>query len=419
MKLLAKYNRISLMVTIVVIIITGIIYYFTISFVLTEEIDKDLQAEEIEIFGHVKRDNRLPEIYRSEYLKISFTPVGRDSVKRHFTDVLVWDKSHKERELGRELISSVQVSGINYRISIIESTVETDDLIQVIFLITLGIILLLILTLMVINRLVITNLWKPFYQMLKQIKLFNLTDNSHIIELETAIDEFKDMNQEVTAMSLRVNNDYQELKSFVENASHELMTPLAVINSKLDTLVQSGELTDRQGTLIGEVYGMVSKMRKLNKSMLLLSKIENRIINEKETLDIQQRITDVINDFQELLAAKSLHLNPSLQQVEVLMNKEMLYILLNNLLGNAIRHNYVGGLILITLNQNQLVIANTGQPEQLKKDVIFQRFQKSADSDGSGLGLTLSREICEASGFNLTYTYEQSRHTFIIDFNRS
>ena len=419
MKLLDKYNRISLMITIVVIIITGIVYYFTIRHVLTEEIDNDLRAEENEIFDHVKRTNHLPEIFRSEYLKISFQEIGRDTVKRRFNDVQFWEASEKKLDSGRELISSVKVNGVNYRIVIIQSKVETEELIKVIFVITLVIIVLLILILVIINRLVIGKLWKPFYQTLKQIKLFNLTDNTHINQLETNIDEFKDMNDEVTAMSLRVNKDYQELKNFVENASHELMTPLAVINSKLDTLLQSGELTNRQGTLIGEVYDMVSKMRKLNKTMLLISKIENRLIHEKETLDMQHIITDVINDFQELLAAKSIVLTSNLQPTEVSINKELLYIMLNNLLGNAIRHNYIGGQIVITLNPNKLVIANTGQAEPLKKDVIFQRFHKSPESDGSGLGLTLSRQICEASGFSLTYAYEQNMHTFIIDFTTS
>jgi len=416
MKLLDKYNRISLMATITVMIITGIIYYFTISYVLTEEVDDDLRSEETEIFAHVKRFNTLPDVFKSDYLKINFQQIGADTVKHRFEDVHFWEVSEKEVERGRELISSVKVNGLIYRITIIQSKVETEELIRVIFLITLCIVVLLILTLIVINRLLIGSLWQPFYQMLKQMKLFNLRDHTLIGGPETDIDEFKDMNEEVTAMSLRVNRDYQELKKFVENASHELMTPLAVINSKLDTLVQSGELTDRQGTLIGEVYGMVSKMRKLNKTMLLLSKIENRLIHEKEKLDLQPIIAEVINDFQELLSAKSLILKPSLQHAEVLINKELLYLLLNNLIGNAIRHNHVGGQIFITLNQNQLIIANTGQFEALKKDTIFQRFNKSPESEGSGLGLTLSREICEASGFTLTYAYLHNNHTFTMDF---
>ena len=416
MKLLDKYNRISLIITIAVIIITGIIYYFTISFILTGQVDKDLIVEENEIFDYVKLNHHLPQVFKSEDLKISFEPIKEDTVKRRFIDTQYLDNEDKSTESGRELISSVRVNNTTYRIVIIQSKVETEDLIQVIFFITLGIILVLIIILMIINRLVIKNLWQPFYQMLKQIKLFNLTDHNQITKLDTAIDEFNDMNQEVTAMSLRVNKDYQELKNFVENAAHELMTPLAVMNSKLDTLVQSGELTDRQGTLIGEVYTMVSKMRKLNKSMLLLSRIENRLMHEKETLDLKKAVIDIVNDFQELLAAKNLRLNTHLQDVEIVMNKQLLDILLNNLLGNAIRHNIPAGEIDISLNSKALTITNTGQSSALESEMIFQRFHKSAESDGTGLGLTLSREICESSGFLLLYGYDENKHIFTVQF---
>ncbi|GAB2971703.1 hypothetical protein GCM10027049_01610 [Mucilaginibacter puniceus] len=414
MKLLDKYNRISLITTVLVIIITGFIYYFTISLILTKEIDEDLASEENEIFDHVKLNNALPQIFESEYLKVRFDLTGNNAVRRRFTNIQYWDSERKNRVSGRELITSLQVKGKIYRVSIIQSKVETEGLIRVIFFITLGIIFILILILFIINRLVIGSLWKPFYQMLRQIKLFNLTDNNTITVLDTAIDEFNDMNQEVTAMSLRVNNDYRELKNFVDNASHELMTPLAVINSKLDTLVQSGGLTDRQGTLIGEVYAMVSKMRKLNRSMLLISKIENGLIHKKEQLDLKQKTIDLENYFQELLAAKNLQLTTRLQDVSIMMNKELLDILLNNLLGNAIRHNIPAGEIEITLNDQAFTLSNTGQPNALEPELIFQRFYKSADSDGTGLGLTLSREICESSGYMLTYTFNGGRHIFTV-----
>lgn len=418
MKLLDKYNRISLLTTVLVMIVTGIIYYFTISYILTNRIDKDLLVEENEIFDYVRLNHHLPQVFKSDDLKIRFRPATEGAIQRQFIDTRYWDEKDKENESGRGLISSVNVQGVNYQITIIESKVKTEDLIRMIFLITLGIILVLILVILVINRLVIKNLWQPFYQMLRQIKLFNLTDHNTITRLDTAIEEFKDMNDEVTAMSLRVSSDYQELKRFVENASHELMTPLAVLNSKLDTLVQSGELTNRQGNLIGEMYITVSRMKKLNKAMLLLSRIENRLIHEQEVIDVQEMITGVLNDFQELLTAKVLRLTIQLNSVQVVMNKDLAEILLNNLLGNAIRHNHVGGEIQVKLNNVALIISNTGLARELESDLIFQRFHKAADSEGSGLGLTLSREICESYGFSLLYGYQHNQHTFTVQFSK-
>lgn len=418
MKLLDKYNRISLLITVLVMVITGIIYYFTISYILTNQIDKDLLVEENEIFDYVNLNHRLPQVFKSDDLKIRFQPAPYGSVTRQFIDIHYWNEKDKENESGRGLISSVNVQGKNYRITIIESKVKTEDLIRLIFLITGGIILILILVLAIINRLLLSNLWQPFYQMLKQIKRFNVTDQNSISHLHTAIDEFKDMNEEVTAMSLRVSSDYQELKRFVENASHELMTPLAVINSKMDTLVQSGELTERQGKIIGEMYTTISKMKKLNKAMLLLARIENRLILEQELIDMEQLVAACVNDFQELITAKVLQLVVHLTKAQVVMNKDLAEILLNNLLGNAIRHNHTGGEIQIELTENYLIVSNTSYAGQLQNDLIFQRFHKAADSEGSGLGLTLAREICESYGFGLLYSYRHNRHTFTVQFHR-
>lgn len=416
MKLLDKYNRLSLITTVMVIVVTGFVYYFTISYILTGQVDQDLLVEEHEIFDYVKLNQKLPQVFKLEDLKIGFEQVGKDTVQRRFVDLEFPDLKEHDMEAGRGLISSINVKGVIYRITIIESKVETEDLIRLIFAITLGIILLLIVVLIIINRLVIRNLWKPFYDMLQQIKLFNLTDKNSISAMPTEIDEFKDMNKEISAMSARVRQDYEDLKNFVENASHELMTPIAVMNSKLDTLIQTSNLTERQGELIGDVYNTVAKLTRLNKAMLLLTKIENKLIDSQEQVRIKTAIDYALYEFQEIFAAKNLKLHTDLVDIDVVLSKSLLDILLNNLLSNAVRHNVPGGDVYITLYQRFLVIQNTGKTTALDADIIFQRFQKSAESEGSGLGLTLARQICENYGLKLTYSMEQELHTFTVRF---
>src|SRR4051812_35746693 len=129
MKLLDKYNRISLITTVLVIIVTGIVYYFTISLILTDQVDKDLVVEEHEIFNYVKLNQSLPQVFKSDDLKISFQPIGQGTVQRQFINTSnIGDKIH-EHETARGLISYVRVKNQNYRIVITQSTVETDDLI--------------------------------------------------------------------------------------------------------------------------------------------------------------------------------------------------------------------------------------------------------------------------------------------------
>lgn len=417
MKLLNRYNQLSLLATIVVMLITGVVYYFTISYILTAQVDKELVVEEHEIFDYVKANNKLPQVFSSEHLDIIFKPIGRAIVKRHFVDVNYRHDPHDaELETGRSLISSVKVNGVNYHITIIKSTVETEDLIQVIFFITLGIIAVLILVLIIINRWVIGNLWLPFYDMLKQIKRFNLTDQTSITALQTPIDEFKDMNEEISAMAARVQQDYLELKRFIENAAHELMTPVAVINSKLDTLIQTGDLSEKQAGLITDVYTTIGKLTRLNRAMLLLTKIENKLINEHDRVNLKTALEEVLSEFQEIFASRELTLHIRLGETKQSMSKVLADILLNNLLSNAVRHNMPGGNIIVILTADKLEVQNTGATEGLDPQIIFQRFHKSAQSEGSGLGLTLAKQICDNNCFKLNYSYQSPYHTFGINF---
>lgn len=416
MKLLDRYNRVSLIMTILVIVVAGFIYYFTISYILTGQVDKELDVEENEIFEYVKLNHTLPHVFKSDALKISFTSVSNEPIVRKYHDSRFYDENEHEEESGRTLTSSVKLGSQNYRIEITESKVETEDLIRLIFFITLGIVFALLAFLLLVNRLLVGRLWQPFYDILKEIKLFNLADRNGIHPVNTPIDEFRDLNAEVTAMSQRVLRDYQSLKSFVENAAHELMTPLAVINSKLDTLVQAGEITEKQGLLISEVYDTVGRLKKLNRSMLMLSRIENKLIAEHELIDLAQFIHDKVNEFQELLADRGITIRENLENRHITINRDLLTVLLNNLMGNAVQHNRPGGKIHIQLNQEGFSFCNTGYGNPLNEQQIFQRFYKSPESEGSGLGLTLIKEICDSYGFRFQYVYRDDMHCFEIVF---
>ncbi|MBL4677404.1 MAG: HAMP domain-containing histidine kinase [Mucilaginibacter sp.] len=416
MKLIDRYNRISLLVTIAIIIVTGFVYYLTISYILTNRVDRDLVVEENEIFAYVKLNDKLPQVFKSDGLKIRFTASATDSITRTFGNTLFYNEEENEQEAGRMLTSSVKVEGKTYRIEITESKVETEYLIRFIFFITLGIILVLLTLLLIINRILVRRLWKPFYRILEGIKLFNVADKNGIHPVASNIDEFRDLNMEVTAMSGRVMNDYQSLKGFVENAAHELMTPLAVINSKLDTLMQVGEMTDKQGAIISEVYDTVGRLKKLNRSMLLLSRIENKLLAEPEIIDLLGFIEHKISEFHELLAERDIVVNQDLQPCQVTINRDLLTVMLNNLLGNAILHNIKNGNIGIRLNKNELLIANTGSGTALNEQKVLQRFYKSSESEGSGLGLTLVKEICDNYGYVFNYNFKDGLHAFEIKF---
>ena len=414
MKLFDRYNRVNIGVTIIIMLITGVVYYYTISHILTGQIDKDLVLEENEVYNYVSKNHRLPDVYKSNHQQIVFMPLGNKQVERRFLDTVYRDEDKKDLEAGRALISSVKVLGENYRILVTQSKVETEDLIQIIFLITIGVIVSLLVILIVLNRVILKSIWKPFYKVLFQLKEFSLANHATINSTPSTIDEFTELDQAVISMADRVKSDYQNLKVFTENASHELMTPISVINSKLDTLVQTDEFTDKQSKLLNDIYGTVTRLTRLNKSMLLLAKIENGLIPDNQDVDIKEVLEECLYQHEEMTSQLNIKLVTNLQDKRLQASKSLIEILLNNLLSNAIRHNYQNGELSVYLDAEKLTISNTGEGS-FDFGQVLKRFHKSDGSEGIGLGLTLCKQICDNYGYNFNYEHD-NRHTFSVTF---
>jgi len=428
MKLRTRYNYVNLVTTIVVLLFTGIIYYQAISWILTNQKDKDLKVEEKEVFDYVSLNHHLPQTFESNDQQITFSAARPGSVKREFINTMYfrkWDDDRQKKdhrpgagkyESGRALISSVTVGDNYYKILIVESRVETEDLIRLIFVITIGVILLLVVVLLVTNRLILNRLWQPFYNVMKELRLFRLTDNRDMLKVDTNIDEFIELNAAVADMAGRAKLDYKDLKIFTENASHELLTPIAVINSKLDSLIQTENFSERQSKLLSDLYAAVSRLNRLNQSLLLLAKIENKLLHEQAKIDLKALIEEKLSQFEEIFHEKNIKVKAILIDKEIYANPYLAEVLLNNLINNAIRHNYNNGEIVIELSDRQLVVQNTGDEPELNHEKIFTRFHKSSRSEGTGLGLTISKQICESYNFSLEYALNGVFHTFMVTF---
>jgi signal transduction histidine kinase len=415
MKLSNRYNRANILTSIVVLIITGVIYYLVIHFILTEKLDRDLAVEENEISQYVNTFHKLP--LPASYLdqQISYKTLNGPVPEREFLYTTYYNPKEQESEPGRSLITVVRLDDKAIEVTITKSRVESEDLVRIILLITVGITVVLLLSLLLMNRFVLNRLWRPFYSILNRMKSFEVTRMDTIEHEPTKIDEFNELNKSVNAMAERVRQDYKELKSFTDNASHEMMTPLAVINSKLDSLLQTESFTAQQGALLEDIYHATGRLSRLHQSLLLLAKIENNLIPDFQNIDLKEMVQAKSRQFQELLEKDGLVLTENLAPVEIKMSRYLADILLNNLFSNAVRHNITGGHIHIKLDQQALTISNSGKARQLQTK-IFDRFSKSVDSEGMGLGLAITKQICNLYGFRIDYKEENGKHIFAVYF---
>ena len=417
MKLSSRYNRVNILVSLLVLLLTGVIYYLVIHFILTEKLDRDLRIEEEEIRAYVQKYHKLPLPGDFHDQKVSYRMVHPgDTIGRSYANSIYLNEKEHEKEPGRSLKTFMKINDQLFEVTVVKSRLEAEDLVRIIFLISLLIIVLLLVTLFLVNRFLLNSLWQPFYHILDQMKAFNLTGKNEVRVAQSNIDEFVELNQAVLLMSQRVKEDYKELKSFTDNAAHEMMTPLAVINSKLDTLLQTEGFSDKQGELIEDIYLAVGRLSRLNHSLLLLAKIENNMIKNEEPILLQPLIEQKLRQFQELLQSADITVETDLKDKEVLMSKYLADILLNNLISNAIRHNVKPGRIDILLSNDQLVFKNTGIAVALDGVRTFERFNKTASSEGMGLGLAISRQICSHYGFTMVYAYANNQHVFSVIF---
>lgn len=416
MKLATKYNRVNLFTSLVVLIITGTIYYVVIHFILTEKLDRDLAIEEDEIKQYVATYQKLP--LATSYLdqQIYFKELPKNaSLVRDFRYTSYYNAVEQENEPGRSLVTWVKLKDKHYEVTVVKSRVESEDLVRIIVLITLGVMVMLLSALLLVNRLVLNKLWKPFYTTLRQMKNYELAKMDRIVQEPNQIDEFIELHHSANAMVTRVRRDYTELKNFTDNASHEMMTPIAIINSKLDSLLQTESFTAEQGAILEDVYHGVGRLFKLNQSLLLLAKIENNLVPDQQDIAMNELVLSKIRQFQELFEKDNLSLTHQLDPCTLHMSKYLADMLLNNLLSNAIRHNHQGGTIDVVLKSDSLEISNTGKDLKLEGH-LFERFSKSATSEGMGLGLAIAKQICTLYGFTINYVYQNKKHRFIINF---
>ncbi|MCW3107867.1 MAG: sensor histidine kinase [Segetibacter sp.] len=411
MKLLTKYNRANIITAIIILLASSVTYYFIIRTILLQQLDKDLKVEEQEIYEYVKQNNALPNASAYKGQEIKFEVAKPGDITRHIKTAEVFN-AHNENKPVRVLTFPIHVNGILYKAIVIKSQVEAEDLLEVIVLVTGGIILLMLIIISLINRFVLSKLWQPFYNTLSQLRTFDIK-NARALELPVSnLEEFNELNASVSVMTKRINEEFETLKTFTENASHEMQTPLAIITSKLDILLQTSD--EKQAEQLQAIYNATGRLTRLNQTLLLLTKINNDQYKSQNHINLKKLLQQKLQQFDELIKSRNIELTYNLEEVYININEELAEILMNNLLSNAIKHNFEGGCINCHLNQKKLSISNSGPSLTFDKTNIFQRFQRSSHSTGTGLGLAVVQQICESSGLSIEYETNNGEHTFTI-----
>ena len=415
MRLFAQYNRLNIFATTIIFILGSCTFYILLRYILIRQMDNSLLSEKQEIVQYVTLHHTLPEILNTRDQTELFEKGKRSKDDYEIVQV----KEEGTERTYRDIRFSIMVGSYNYNIIVRKPMDSTHLLLKLIIGVTVVMIALILVAGLFINRRILNNLWKPFYDTVDMVRDYNITTPQSVVLPITRTDEFSLLNQSVGAMIERVQNDYASLKRFTGHAAHEIQTPLAVIRTQMDMLMQQEGLLQKYGSGISEIEKAVQRLSRLNYSLLLLTKVENRQFALNEDVHIEKIVTDKCAELTEMILAKNVQLSLVVEPFTVRFHQHLADIIVSNLVNNAIRYNDLGGTIEVTLKDGMLTVANTSSLPALDQIYVFQRFYRHAEvrTEGNGLGLSIVKQICDFGGFTPSYNYAYNMHIFMVDFN--
>ena len=418
MRLLNKITLNLLSISLFIFLIGTVAFYFILRQQVDQNINIELQKRKVSLSKEF--DAAHSSMNQSVNLNdtILITRLTQPRIAERFSDTLLYNPEEKRYELFRQLGFVKSIHDQDYYIQIFKPLEETDRLIIRIVIVMNSLMIIIILTLMIANRFSSRQDLKAFYDTIAKIKSYDVNSHEEFSLVQSDIREFEDLNRVLLSMTDRIKNDYLNLKEYIENASHEIQTPLAIINSKMELLLQSGDMKEKQYKAVADAYDASNRLSRLNKTLILLAKIENRQFPESKPVNPSIMINNQLESLEDLILSKKIKVTKRLDnEVTLVMNPYLTEILLVNLIKNAVRHNITGGDLIIELSREQLLISNSGTAIQTDPEMLFKRFHTSSNSPESlGLGLSIVQKICVMYGFKVGYSYQHGLHIMQVEF---
>ena len=420
MKLLTRTSRSYLLISVVVFIISGLIFFRLLHDIFEKQIDRTLLEEKLLIEQTINDSDSVPDFGSVFGHMIDITILNTPHKKNEYIrDSLMYDRDLGSFASFRHLfVENTSFDRKGYTINIYKPLRESEKLIAEIVIAVALVFIFLLFLLVWVNYFIARRVWIPFYRTINNLAHYEINQDKPLTLTRSDIHEFNLLNLALEKMSKKIRQDYLNLKEFNENASHELLTPIAIIKSKLELLIQREDLDEKQLQLISAVFDATTRISKLNQGLLLISKIENNQFYQTEEINLAQILDKTLEHFEEMIQHRGIVVTKNYTFFSsVNMNRTLAEILVTNLISNAIRHNITSGRIELELFSDSFSVSNTGLPLKTDPANLFERFKKSENNpDSVGLGLSIVQKITILYHMRITYTYLDGLHTLKISF---
>ena len=398
----------------------AVLFYITMVDEINDEADDTLEDYSEMIIIRMLAGRELPPLNSGSNNSYSIVPVDEFYVDTHprinYYDAEVYIPEKEETEPARILTTIFQDAGGNYyELKVATPTFEKEDLLRAIFFWVVILYLLLLTTTLILTMWVFHRSMRPLYELLQWLDHYRPGQKNSRVPNNTRIKEFSKLNTAAQEAVDRVENVVEQQKQFIGNASHELQTPLAVLGSRIEWMLDKTEPNEMQAEELLKMQRSLSHIVRLNKTLLLLTKIENGQFPESRPIALGSFIEEQAELYNEIYADRGLSCETDIQgDFTVEMNESLASTLTNNLLKNAFVHSEPGSKIAIIVRPRKLSVSNDGA-QPLDADRIFDRFFQGEKKEGStGLGLALVKAVCKYYHLGLEYRFDNGRHCFSV-----
>ncbi len=424
MKLIYRFViRIALILT-VVLGAWAMFFYIAVIDEVNDEVDDSLEDYSETIIIRALAGEELPSINNGSNNQYYLKKVSKEYTDERevicYKDSMVYIAEKEETEPARILITLFKDDkGQYYELSVSTPTIEKDDLKNAILGWIIFLYIVLLLTILIVCIWVFHRSMKPLYNLLDWLDTYRIGHSNRPLKNETQITEFRKLNEAAIRNAERSEHFLEQQKQFIGNASHEMQTPLAICRNRLEMLMEDDSLSESQLEELIKTHQTLEHISKLNKSLLLLSKIDNGQFSDTRMVEFNSMLKRYIEDYKEVYGYREIELTLHEQGIfRMEMNESLSVALITNLLKNTFVHNVDGGHIQIEITGHSMTFRNSGTGRTLDATHIFERFYQGSKKEGStGLGLAIADSICKLQNLTLRYYFEKNEHCFELQKN--
>lgn len=420
MKLIYKISLSLSAVLLVFVTLWGIIFFNAMSSEINDETDDMLEEYSKDIIMRwlsgvrlLSTDNGTNNTYYIKRISQEYAE-SVPGIEYEVADIYIASQSeHEPARIRRQVF--MDSDGMYYLLTVAVPTFEWADVRRSVMWSIAALYFVLLVVLIAITIAVLRLNLRPFDALMKWLDSYVPGKKNNPVPVCGDVVEFRKLAKAAQSAADRFERQYQIQNEFIGNASHELQTPLAVCSARIELLLDSPDLTRKQAEELVKMQRSVRNLIRLNRTLLMMSRIENGQFLDAEDIDLSSLLSESAAEFGEIYSYRDVHADIEVRKAfPVKMNSQLASVLVGNLLKNAFLHCPEHSRVSIVAEDGMFRVSNDGD-RPLDAGKVFTRFYRedSGKEGSTGLGLALVKTVCDNSNLHISYNYD-GRHNFVV-----